>query len=114
MSRINQHQKEYKEKIELTKTPLGKRPDWLKIKLPVGDNFNDVRNLMRKQKLNTVCEEANCPNIAECWNHRTATFMILGDICTRTCGFCNVKSGLPTELDLDEPRRVVESIKELN
>ena len=113
MSRINQHQKEYKDKIELTKTPLGKRPDWLKIKLPVGDNFNDVRNLMRKQKLNTVCEEANCPNIAECWNHRTATFMILGDICTRTCGFCNVKSGLPTELDLEEPGRVVESIKEL-
>ena len=113
MSRINQHQKEYKDKIELNKTPLGKRPDWLKIKLPVGDNFNDVRNLMRKQKLNTVCEEANCPNIAECWNHRTATFMILGDICTRTCGFCNVKSGLPTELDLDEPGRVVESIKEL-
>jgi lipoic acid synthetase len=113
MSRINQHQKNYKEKIEQTKIPLGKRPDWLKIKLPVGDNFNDVRNLMRKQKLNTVCEEANCPNIAECWNHRTATFMILGDICTRTCGFCNVKSGLPTELDLDEPGRVVESIKEL-
>jgi len=114
LSRINQHQKNYKEKIEQTKVPLGKRPDWLKIKLPVGDNFNDVRNLMRKQKLNTVCEEANCPNIAECWNHRTATFMILGDICTRTCGFCNVKSGLPTELDLDEPRRVVESIKELS
>ncbi|MCH8034309.1 MAG: lipoyl synthase [Bacteroidetes bacterium] len=113
MSRINQHQREYKEKIEQTKTPLGKRPDWLKIKLPSGDNFNDVRNLMRKQKLNTVCEEANCPNIAECWNNRTATFMILGDICTRTCGFCNVKSGLPTELDLDEPRRVAESIKEL-
>jgi len=113
LSRINQHQKEYKDKIELTKTPLGKRPDWLKIKLPVGDNFNDVRKLMRKQKLNTVCEEANCPNIAECWNQRTATFMILGDICTRTCGFCNVKSGLPTELDLEEPRRVVESIKEL-
>ena len=113
MSRINQHQKNYKEKIEQTKIPLGKRPDWLKIKLPVGDNFNDVRNLMRKQKLNTVCEEANCPNIAECWNNRTATFMILGDICTRTCGFCNVKSGLPTELDLDEPGRVVESIKEL-
>jgi len=113
LSRINQYQKVYKEKIEQTKTPLGKRPDWLKIKLPSGDNFNDVRNLMRKQKLNTVCEEANCPNIAECWNNRTATFMILGDICTRTCGFCNVKSGLPTELDLDEPRRVVESIKEL-
>ncbi len=114
MSRINQHQIEYKEKIEQSKVPLGKRPDWLKIKLPVGDNYNEVRNLMRSLKLNTVCEEANCPNIAECWDHRTATFMILGDICTRTCGFCNVKSGLPTELDLDEPRRVVESIKELN
>ena len=114
MSRINQHQKNYKEKIERINVPLGKRPDWLKIKLPMGDNFNDVRNLMRKQKLNTVCEEANCPNIAECWNHRTATFMILGDVCTRTCGFCNVKSGLPTELDLAEPGRVVESIKELN
>jgi len=113
MSRINQHQKNYKKEIEQIKIPLGKRPAWLKIKLPVGDNFNDVRNLMRKQKLNTVCEEANCPNIAECWNHRTATFMILGDICTRTCGFCNVKSGLPTELDLAEPGRVVESIKEL-
>ena len=114
MSRINQYQRNYKEKIEKSKIPLGKRPDWLKIKLPVGDNYNEVRNLMRRLKLNTVCEEANCPNIAECWNNRTATFMILGDICTRTCGFCNVKSGLPTELDLDEPRRVVESIKELN
>jgi lipoic acid synthetase len=113
LSRINQHQKNYKEKIEQTTIPLGKRPDWLKIKLPVGDNYNDVRNLMRRQKLNTVCEEANCPNIAECWNHRTATFMILGDICTRTCGFCNVKSGFPTELELAEPKRVVESIKEL-
>jgi len=114
MSRINQYQRNYKEKIEKSKVPLGKRPDWLKIKLPVGDNYNEVRNLMRRLKLNTVCEEANCPNIAECWNHRTATFMILGDICTRTCGFCNVKSGLPTELDFDEPIRVVESIKELN
>ncbi len=114
MNRINQYQRNYKEKIEKSKIPLGKRPDWLKIKLPVGDNYNEVRNLMRKLKLNTVCEEANCPNIAECWNNRTATFMILGDICTRTCGFCNVKSGLPTELDFDEPIRVVESIKELN
>lgn len=114
MSKINQHQKIFKEEIEKTKLPLGKRPDWLKVKLPAGDNYSDVRSLMRKQKLNTVCEEARCPNIAECWNHRTATFMILGDICTRSCGFCNVKLGLPTELDLDEPRRVVNSIKELD
>jgi lipoic acid synthetase len=110
---INQHQKEYKENIEKTKNPLGKRPDWLKVKLPVGDNYTEVRDLMRRQKLNTVCEEARCPNIAECWDHRTATFMILGDTCTRSCGFCNVKLGMPTELDLEEPRRVVDSIKEL-
>jgi len=113
MNRINQHQRYYKEEIEKTKIPLGKRPDWLKVKLPIGDNYNDVRNLMRRQKLNSVCEEARCPNIAECWNNRTATFMILGDTCTRSCGFCNVKLGLPNELDLDEPRRVAESIREL-
>lgn len=111
---INQHQKAFKEQAEKTKIPLGKRPDWLKVKLPTGDNYSDVRNLMREQKLNTVCEEAKCPNIAECWNHRTATFMILGDTCTRSCGFCNVKLGLPSELDLDEPRRVVDAIKQLD
>ncbi len=114
MSVINQHQKAFKESIEKSQVPLGKRPDWLKVKLPTGDNYSDVRNLMRNNKLNTVCEEARCPNIAECWNHRTATFMILGDTCTRSCGFCNVKLGLPTELDLDEPRRVVDAIKNLD
>ena len=111
---INQHQKAFKEQTEKVKIPLGKRPDWLKVKLPTGDNYSDVRNLMREKKLNTVCEEAKCPNIAECWNHRTATFMILGDTCTRSCGFCNVKVGLPTELDLEEPRRVVDAIKQLD
>jgi lipoyl synthase len=111
---INQHQKAFKEQAEKTKIPLGKRPDWLKVKLPTGENYSDVRNLMREKKLNTVCEEAKCPNIAECWNHRTATFMILGDTCTRSCGFCNVKLGMPTELDLDEPRRVVDVIKQLD
>jgi len=111
---INQHQKAFKEQTEQVRIPLGKRPDWLKVKLPTGDNYSDVRNLMREKKLNTVCEEAKCPNIAECWNHRTATFMILGDTCTRSCGFCNVNVGLPTELDLDEPRRVVDAIKQLD
>lgn len=111
---INKHQKAYKEKVESENGSLGKRPDWLKVKLPTGENYNAVRDLMRDKKLNTVCEEARCPNIAECWNHRTATFMILGDVCTRSCGFCNVKLGMPSELDLDEPRRVVDSIKELN
>jgi lipoic acid synthetase len=110
---INQFQKAYKEKVEKEKVPLGKRPEWLKVKLPTGDNYTDVRDLMRKQKLHTVCEEAKCPNIAECWNHRTATFMILGDTCTRSCGFCNVKLGIPNELDLEEPIRVAESVEEL-
>lgn len=113
-TKINQHQKAFKEESEKTQTVLGKRPDWLKVKLPSGENYAEVLNLMRKKHLNTVCEEARCPNMAECWGHRTATFMILGDTCTRSCGFCNVKLGLPTELDLDEPRRVVDSIKELD
>jgi len=110
---INQHQRDYKEQVEKIKIPLGKRPDWLKVKLPTGENYSDVKNLMRNQHLHTVCEEARCPNIAECWNHRTATFMILGDTCTRSCGFCNIKTGIPTELDLDEPKRVMHSVKEL-
>lgn len=111
---INQHQKNYKEKIEKEKGDLGKRPEWLKVRLPVGENYSEVRNLMRNQNLHTVCEEAKCPNIAECWNHRTATFMILGDTCTRSCGFCNIKVGIPNELDLNEPRRVADSVKQLN
>jgi lipoic acid synthetase len=111
---INQHQKNYKEQIEKDKVDLGKRPDWLKVRLPVGDNYIEVRNLMRNQHLNTVCEEAKCPNISECWNHRTATFMILGDTCTRSCGFCNIKVGIPNELDLNEPQRVADSVKQLN
>jgi lipoyl synthase len=111
---INQFQKAYKEKIEKEKVSLGKRPDWLKVKLPSGDNYTEVKTLMRKQMLHTVCEEAKCPNIAECWNHRTATFMILGDTCTRSCGFCNVKLGIPNKIDLEEPKRVAESVEELN
>lgn len=114
MSTINQHQREFKEKIEKERGDIGKRPAWLKVKLPIGENFSDVKNLMRKQHLHTVCEEAKCPNIAECWNHRTATFMILGDTCTRSCGFCNIKVGIPNELDLNEPRRVADSVRELN
>jgi len=110
---INQHQRKYKEQVEKVKIPLGKRPEWLKVKLPAGENFSDVKNLMRNQHLHTVCEEARCPNIAECWNHRTATFMILGDTCTRSCGFCNIKTGIPAKLDLDESKRVMQSVKEL-
>lgn len=110
---INQHQKKFAEEIEKERPELGKRPDWLKVKLPSGENYKKVYELMRKSKLNTVCEEAKCPNLAECWNRKTATFMILGDTCTRSCGFCNVKVGMPTELDLDEPRRVAESVESM-
>lgn len=113
MRTINEHQKKFKEEAEKNKKDLGRKPDWLKVRLPSGDNYKDVHELMRKSKLNTVCEEAKCPNMAECWNHRTATFMILGDTCTRSCGFCNVKVGMPNELDLDEPRRVAESVEQL-
>jgi lipoic acid synthetase len=111
---INQHQRAFKEESEKVQKETLKKPDWIKVRLPIGENYSDVKNLMRRQNLNTVCEEAKCPNISECWNHRTATFMILGDTCTRSCGFCNVKVGMPTELDLDEPKRVVESVVELN
>jgi lipoic acid synthetase len=113
IQKINSHQKQFKESTEKDRVELGKRPDWLKVKLPSGDNYREVLSLMRKSKLNTVCEEAKCPNLAECWNNRTATYMILGDICTRSCGFCNVKLGMPSELDLDEPRRVAESVEQL-
>ncbi|MGE5431281.1 MAG: lipoyl synthase [Syntrophomonadaceae bacterium] len=109
--KINQYQKNYKESVEKEKDQLGKKPEWLKVRLPIGQNFSDVHHLMRASKLNTVCEEAKCPNMGECWNNRTATFMILGDTCTRSCGFCNVKLGLPNELDLDEPRRVAEAVE---
>lgn len=111
--KINQHQKAFKESVEHSREELGKRPDWLKVRLPTGHNYKEVYELMRKSKLNTVCEEAKCPNLAECWNRKTATFMILGDTCTRSCGFCNVKLGLPNELDMDEPRRVAESVEAL-
>ncbi len=112
--KLNKHQKEYKNRVENLSTDLGKRPDWLKVRLPAGENYSDVLKLMRTSELHTVCEEARCPNLSECWGARTATFMILGEICTRSCGFCNIKMGLPNPVDWDEPRRVAESVKELN
>ncbi len=90
-----------------------KRPSWLKIKLETGPVYQEVLALTKSQKLNTVCEDARCPNIYECWNRKTATFMILGDVCTRSCGFCSVKTGKPFTWDPDEPRRVAEAIKTL-
>ena len=83
-----------------------KRPEWLKVRAPGGRNFQELQTLMRDLDLHTVCEEARCPNIGECWGHRTATFMILGDTCTRACGFCAVKTGRPGAIDWLEPERV--------
>jgi lipoic acid synthetase len=91
-----------------------RKPDWLRIKLTTGENYQEIKNMMRTKTLHTVCEEAKCPNIYECWANRTATFMILGDICTRACRFCAVKTGLPTELDLEEPERVAEAAAQMN
>jgi lipoic acid synthetase len=86
------------------------RPEWLKVRLPMGPQVEELRRLMRSKSLHTVCEEAHCPNMAECWGAGTATFMILGDTCTRSCGFCAVKTGKPMELDLLEPGRVGEAV----
>ncbi|RAV14448.1 lipoyl synthase [Paenibacillus contaminans] len=91
----------------------GRKPEWLKIKLTTDENFTEIKQMMRSKTLHTVCEEAKCPNIHECWANRTATFMILGDICTRACRFCAVKTGLPTELDLQEPERVAEAAEQM-
>ena len=93
--------------------PPSRKPDWLKVKLSTSGNFSDMKNLMEKHSLNTVCEEARCPNIYECWNKRTATVMILGDTCTRACGFCSVKTGKPNKIDLDEPNRVADLVKKI-
>lgn len=87
-----------------------KKPDWLRVKLPIGEEYKHVRNLVDTHKLHTICESGNCPNMGECWGEGTATFMILGNICTRSCGFCAVATGRPLAIDWDEPQRVAEAI----
>jgi lipoic acid synthetase len=88
-----------------------KKPKWLKVKLPTGENYRKVRSLVSEHKLHTICESGSCPNMGECWGEGTATFMILGNICTRSCGFCNVQTGRPEEVDIYEPGRVANSVK---
>lgn len=88
-----------------------KKPDWLRVKLPIGQEYARVRNIVQENKLHTICQSGNCPNMGECWGAGTATFMILGNICTRSCTFCAVATGRPTEYDEDEPRRVAEAIQ---
>jgi lipoic acid synthetase len=100
--------------ILLEKELPKRKPEWLKVRLPAGNNYSRLKNLMREQGLHTVCEEAMCPNIGECWNRGTATFLLMGDTCTRSCGFCHIKTGRPQRLDEDEPRRVAESVLAMN
>lgn len=99
--------------IELSPPRRQPKPQWLRAKAPVGDNFHNLKKLARGLGLHTVCESAQCPNIGECWNHRTATFMLLGDICTRRCGFCAVPKGRPEAIDWGEPKRVAEAVATL-
>ena len=90
-----------------------KRPEWLRAPAPAGENYRDIQQIITRLRLHTVCESAACPNVGECWNHRTATFMILGNVCTRRCGFCAVEKGAPLPVDYDEPRRVAEAVAAL-
>jgi len=95
-------------------TGLGRKPSWLKMKMPGGEAFSKLLNLVNDQKLHTVCQSAKCPNMGECWAAGTATLMILGDVCTRSCGFCHIATGRPRTLDLDEPRRVGHAVATMN
>lgn len=94
-----------------SKSQHNKKPDWLRVKLPIGDNYKKVREIVDSHKLHTICQSGHCPNMGECWGEGTATFMILGNVCTRSCSFCAVATGRPTEYDEDEPRRVAEAVQ---
>jgi len=94
-------------------TPL-RRPSWIKVRAPSGETYEQLQQLMRKKALHTVCEEANCPNMGECWGAGTATFLMMGDVCTRTCGFCDIKHGRPGSMDWLEPERVAQAVKAMN
>ena len=99
--------------VQIEKKGKHRRPEWLKIRLPNSPEYGRIKNLVDDHQLNTVCKEARCPNLGECWSRGTATFMILGDVCTRSCGFCAVKTGRPNLLDLDEPRRVADAVEKM-
>ena len=107
------HRVRHPEKQHRPDNPIARKPDWIRVKAPTHPVYHETRALMREKKLTTVCEEAACPNIGECWSQRHATMMIMGEICTRACSFCNVSTGLPNALDADEPRRVAEAVAQL-
>lgn len=101
---------------ESTNTQPRRRPEWIKVRAPSGETYDQLQELMRRKELHTVCEEAGCPNMGECWGNGTATFLMLGNVCTRSCRFCDIKHGLPQPLDWLEPERVAQAVKamELN
>jgi lipoic acid synthetase len=102
------------EKVRNVDVPLKKKPSWIKVKVINSENYLITKDILKKNHLFTVCEEASCPNISECWSKKHATFMIMGDTCTRACAFCNVKTGIPLSLDKNEPIKIAKSVKELN
>ena len=101
------------EKINRVSNPIPKKPSWIRVKAPTSKFFKSTNKIIKDKKIVTVCEEAACPNIAECWQKKHATFMILGDICTRACAFCNIKTGKPGFIDLEEPKKIAEAVNEL-
>jgi lipoic acid synthetase len=117
MTTVYDHTKDrpvrHPEKAHRPDTPLQRKPEWIRVKAPVGAGYVQTREIVRAHGLHTVCEEAGCPNIGECWDKAHATFMIMGDTCTRACSFCNVKTGLPGELDPHEPEHVAEAVEKL-
>jgi lipoic acid synthetase len=100
--------------LNIIQNETQRRPDWLRVRLGSGQTFSDIRHLIDKKQLHTVCESARCPNLGECWSRGTATFMLLGDVCTRSCTFCNIKAGKPHYNDQDEPNRVAEAVQKMN
>lgn len=110
MSAVGEGRRLRRAEARNAETPIERKPEWIKTRARMGPNFTDLKVLVKKEKLHTVCEEAGCPNIYECWEDREATFLIGGEVCTRNCSFCLIKSGKPPELDRDEPRRVAESV----
>lgn len=112
MSLIDPQQIQVQTHVE---TPASRRrPEWIKVRAPSGETYEGLRRLMRAKQLHTVCEEAHCPNIGECWGRGTATFLIMGDVCTRSCGFCDIKTGRPAPLDWEEPERVAQAVHAMN
>ena len=110
---VNDPRPRHPEKAHRPDTPALRKPDWIRVRAPVSKGYADTRDIVRAHDLHTVCEEAGCPNIGECWDKKHATFMIMGDTCTRACAFCNVKTGLPGALDPDEPAHVADAAAKL-